>query len=80
MHTNCIDKITKIIPNGKVVLERLSINVINAEPVKETPNGKKFNHIAHICDYYKLTTMYKYGGLWMDFDMIILGSLEEASK
>jgi mannosyltransferase OCH1-like enzyme len=38
----------------------------------------RFSEIAHKADYIRFNLLYKYGGVWLDSDIILLRNIEEA--
>lgn len=39
---------------------------------------KRLEHIAHKADYIRFQLLYKYGGVWLDSDMILLRNIDDA--
>ena len=59
--------------------EVVMLNEKTVENYISIPNTvNRLNHLAHKADYIRFQLLYKYGGVWLDSDMILLRDIGEA--
>lgn len=69
----CHDLVKKFNPDSKVII----LNQDTVHKFVDLPRGwYNLKHIAHKADYVRVALLYKYGGIYLDSDMISLDSLD----
>ncbi len=63
----------------------LQLNVLNEESITQylpdlRPEWRNFKKAAHKADYIRTRLAYKFGGMWIDCDMVALSDLERLWK
>jgi GR25 family glycosyltransferase involved in LPS biosynthesis/mannosyltransferase OCH1-like enzyme len=73
-----MDTIKKMCKIDNIIYIRLSPdNLHNYMDISELPkNWHKITEIAHKTDYLRAIILYKYGGLWLDADVIAVNSIK----